>query len=169
MKLQQFAQASNSRQAFKFVQHNSLENPRVKCASKTIKKAEKVSHARNSKQLKADHFSRIVAVATQETSNASQPSMAKTSICNDVRMLLSLNKYAPSLLLQRQPHSNLIRKITKQSVKKPEITKKPKLIISIALLEENSRPLQAVHENSHCASKKSLTVSINLEEKYDQI
>jgi hypothetical protein len=51
----------------------------------------------------------------------------------------------------------------KQSVKKQEISKKPRLIISIPLNEESVRSVQPVNESSLSQSKKSLTVSINLE------
>lgn len=170
MKLQQFAQASNPRQAFRSIQRATLETPKVKLASKIIKKGEKLSSSKNSKLVKVDPFPLLVTIATftQETSNVSHQTVAKPVICEDVKMLLSLNKFAPSVMLPRKC-LNWKKRLTKQSVKKQEIVPKLKLIISIPLLEENNRPVQPVNENSLCHSKKSLTVSINLEEKSDQI
>jgi hypothetical protein len=58
---------------------------------------------------------------------------------------------------------------TKSIVKKqPESTKRPKLLISIPLMEENipsAKKEVKQREQSNCQSKRSLTVSIDMEEE----
>jgi hypothetical protein len=85
-------------------------------ASKTIKKAEKLYNTKPSKLVSADLSPSLVAIATQETSN--HVSVVKTEICQDVKMLLSLKKYTPSVMYSRKSLTGIKR--NKKIVKKPE-------------------------------------------------
>ena len=140
MILQTKASAINSRHTFEPIESATLKSLQVKLASKTIKKTHKLLNTKNSKLVKADPFPLLVTIATQENSNVSLKSVAKTVICQDVKMLLSLNKYVPSV---KRPLQSLkwIKRKTKQSVKKQEISQKPRLMISIPLIEDNFRSI----------------------------
>ena len=144
----------------------------LKCASKKIgKKSQFATLPRNSKLEKVSQFNTkglrqtVVTQATSQTSNAQE---SKRMVNADVKMLLTLNKYAPSVTLSQR-----LRLKIRARKSLPKKTQKPSLIISIPFDQELEKPsaVQPLNEQSICQSKRSLTVSICLQDtpKSDEI
>ena len=105
-------------------------------ASKRIQKAHKLSSAKNSKVVnRYQAMSLQVSNATQETSNASNHNLKKSKISNEAKMLVRAQKYAPAF---RMPTKPLNWKLAKpvQSVKKQQCSLRPKLLVTMPLMDE---------------------------------
>jgi len=104
-------------------------------ASKKIQKAHKLSSTKNSKLVnRYQAMSLQVSNTTQETSNASNHNVKKSKISTDAKMLVRAQKYAPAFRMPTKPLN--WKRATVQSAKKQQCSLRPKLLVTIPLMDE---------------------------------
>jgi len=75
-----------------------------------------------------------VSNTTQETSNASNHNVKKSKISTDAKMLVRAQKYAPAFRMPTKPLN--WKRATVQSAKKQQCSLRPKLLVTIPLMDE---------------------------------